>query len=85
MSTYDTAATTSAYDIARERCRRCETNLYMSLLIDVGLCYCRSLGQQEGTAFLSAQNIPDDIVRRVVHTALRRGACAGETQAAPTR
>ncbi len=46
--------------------RRSADNLYLSILVDVGVTYQRTLGQQSAAHFLRSQEIPAAVSERVL-------------------
>ena len=57
--------------------RRRPDNLYLSLLVDAGLHYRRTLGVQVATVFMNAHAVPAAVVERVVQS----DACRNEQPA----
>lgn len=52
--------------------QRCPRNLYLSILVDVGVTYCRTLGESAARNFLKAQSIPENITQRVLSGNIER-------------
>jgi hypothetical protein len=46
--------------------RRSPENLYLSILVDVGVTYKRTLGRDAAHAFFNAQDIPHPVFMRVM-------------------
>lgn len=46
--------------------RRAERNFYLSILVDLGVTYKRTLGLESARAFLGTQDIPVAVVNRIL-------------------
>ena len=45
--------------------RRHDTNLYLSLLVDLGLCYRHAFGADAASSFLAQHAVPAQVVTRI--------------------
>lgn len=61
--------------------RRTEQNFYLSILVDLAVTYKRTLGSQSARTFLATQDIPENVVRRILSADARRRLTEWEEKA----
>ena len=52
--------------------RRCKENMYLSILVDLGVTYRRTLGEAAAREFFDDHGIPANVAQRVLATRSKR-------------